>query len=215
MAHNGVLFLDEFPEYKKHVLEVLRQPIEDHWVTISRAASSVTYPAVFMLIAAMNPCPCGYASDVKHECRCTYQQISRYRSKVSGPLLDRMDLHVEVPAVSFKDLSHLPPAEDSSRILHRVVTARQVQLERFRNDDKYCNAQMGGRSIRSCCKVDSQCSAMLEAAVDKFGFSARTYFRILKIARTIADMSGENDIEVPHVSEAIQYRAMDRNTAVP
>ena len=214
LAHNGVLFLDEFPEYKKHVLEVLRQPVEDHCVTISRAISSMTYPAVFMLVAAMNPCPCGYATDITHECRCTYQQISRYRSKISGPLLDRIDLHVEVPAVSVKDLSHLPPAEDSSLILSRVVAARQLQLQRFRDSFKYCNAQMSSRSIRAHCKLDQPSHAMLEAAVEKFGFSARTYFRLLKIARTIADLSRESDIGIHHISEAIQYRTMDRNTAV-
>jgi magnesium chelatase family protein len=212
LAHNGVLFLDEFPEYKKHVLEVLRQPVEDHCVTISRAASSMTYPAVFMLVAAMNPCPCGYATDEKHECRCTYQQIARYRSKISGPLLDRIDLHVEVPAVPVKELSHLPPAEDSSRILQRVTRARQSQLERFGKSTQYCNAQMDSRSIRTHCKIDSRCRNMLEAAVDKFGFSARTYFRILKIARTIADLSQDSDIGLQHISEAIQYRTMDRNT---
>ncbi len=215
LAHNGVLFLDEFPEYKKHVLEVLRQPVEDRCVTISRAASSMTYPAVFMLVAAMNPCPCGYSTDIKNECRCTHQQISRYRSKISGPLLDRMDIHVEVPAVSFKDLSHLPPAEDSNRILGRVVTARQLQMERFRKSDKYCNAQMNSRFIRTHCKLDPQSSTMLEAAVDKFGFSARAFYRILKIARTIADLCGKRDIDIHHISEAIQYRTMDRNTAVP
>ncbi|MEJ2154252.1 MAG: YifB family Mg chelatase-like AAA ATPase [Desulfobacteraceae bacterium] len=213
LSHNGVLFLDEFPEYKKHVLEVLRQPIEDHCVTISRAASTMTYPAVFMLVAAMNPCPCGYATDHKHECRCKHQQIVRYRSKISGPLLDRIDLHIEVPAVSFKDLSHLPPSESSSCILQRVITARQLQLERFRESSKYCNAQMDGRSIRTYCKLDQQCRTMLEAAVDKFGFSARTYFRILKIARTIADLSHDSEIGIQHISEAIQYRTMDRNTA--
>ncbi len=214
LAHNGVLFLDEFPEYKKHVLEVLRQPVEDHCVTISRAASSMTYPAVFMLVAAMNPCPCGYATDIKNECRCTHQQISRYRSKISGPLMDRMDLHVEVPAVSFKEISHLPPAEDSDQILDRVVAARQLQLKRFRKDIKYCNAQMNSKSIRAHCMLDGQSSAMLEAAVDKFGFSARAYFRILKIARTIADLSRESDICIHHITEAIQYRTMDRNTAM-
>jgi magnesium chelatase family protein len=215
LAHNGVLFLDEFPEYKKNVLEVLRQPIEDHCVTISRAASSMTYPAVFMLVTAMNPCPCGYATDPKHECRCTHQQIIRYRSKISGPLLDRIDLHVEVPAVPFKDLSHLPPAEDSNHIRHRVIAARQLQWKRFRKSTKYCNAQMDSSSIRAVCKLDDQCHTILEAAVDKFGFSARTYFRILKIARTIADLSSESGIGTHHISEAIQYRTMDRNTAGP
>jgi magnesium chelatase family protein len=173
----------------------------------------MTYPAVFMLVAAMNPCPCGYATDVKHECRCTHQQIARYRSKISGPLLDRIDLHVEVPAVSVKELSYLPSAEDSSHILHRVIAARQLQLVRFGESAEYCNAQMDSRSIRAHCKLDSRCNNMLEAAVDKFAFSARTYFRILKIARTIADLSQDRDIGFQHISEAIQYRTMDRNTA--
>ena len=198
-----------------YVLEVLRQPVEDHCVTISRAASSMTYPAVFMLIAAMNPCPCGYSTDIKNECRCTHQQIARYRSKISGPLMDRIDMLVEVPAVSFKDLSHLPSAEDSDRILSRVVAARQLQLERFSQGEKYCNAQMNSQSVRTHCKLDSQCRTLLEAAVDKFGFSARAYYRILKIARTVADLCGESDIDIHHISEAIQYRTMDRNTAVP
>jgi magnesium chelatase family protein len=189
LAHNGVLFLDELPEYKKNVLEVLRQPVEDHCVTISRAACSMTYPAVFMLIAAMNPCPCGYATDPKHKCRCSYQQISRYRSKISGPLLDRIDLHIEVPAVSYKALSSLPPAEDSDTIRQRVIKARARQSERFKENPIYCNSQMSSRHVRTHCKLDAGSSTMIEKAVERFGLSARAYFRILKIAKTIADLS--------------------------
>lgn len=214
LAHNGVLFLDELPEYKKHVLEVLRQPIEDHCVSISRAAYSVTYPASFMLIAAMNPCPCGYSTDLKHECRCTHQQILRYRSKISGPLVDRIDLQVEVPAVSYKELSTLPPSEDSKSIRQRVTKARQIQSARFESASIYCNAQMSSRQIRFNCEIDGSCSSMLEAAVEKFGLSARAYYRILKIARTIADLSQEKKIGAPHLSEAIQYRTLDRSTFV-
>jgi magnesium chelatase family protein len=206
LAHNGVLFLDEFPEYKKNVLEVLRQPVEDHCVTISRAACSMTYPARFMLIAAMNPCPCGYATDKKHQCRCTFQQISRYQSKISGPMLDRIDLHVEVPAVSYKELSSLPPAEDSNTIRKRVIIARERQSIRFHEKTIYCNSQMSSRHVRSYCKLGAASSAMIEKATEKFGLSARAYFRILKIARTIADLSQEDRIDIQHLYEALQYR---------
>lgn len=212
LAHNGVLFLDEFPEYKKHVLEVLRQPIEDHRVTISRAASSMTYPAIFMLVTAMNPCPCGYATDVKNQCHCTYQQIVRYRSKISGPLLDRIDLHVEVPAVSYKDLSYFPQAESSEIIRQRVMHARKMQLRRLQKLPIYCNAQMSSRHVRTYCKLENGSDAILEEAVEKFGLSARAYFRILKIARTIADLSKETNINSHHLFEAIQYRTLDRST---
>jgi magnesium chelatase family protein len=210
LAHNGVLFLDEFPEYKKHVLEVLRQPIEDHNVTISRAASSMTYPAVFTLIAAMNPCPCGYSTDVKNQCSCSFQQINRYQSKISGPLLDRIDLHVEVPSVSYKDLSSSPQAESSEAIRRRVLPARGIQSNRFQELPIYCNAQMSSRLVRSHCTLKDGSAAILEQAVEKFGLSARAYFRILKIARTIADLSQADGINSHHIYEAIQYRTLDR-----
>ena len=213
LAHNGVLFLDELPEYKKHVLEVLRQPLEDHCVTISRAATSVTFPASFMLVAAMNPCPCGYATDVNHSCNCSCQQIQRYRSKMSGPLMDRIDMHVDVPAVSFKDLAMLSPSEDSLAIHQRVTRARHMQSMRFMRDRIYCNAQMGNRHIRTHCNLAPQSSAMLEAAMDKLGLSARAFFRILKMARTIADLDQAQDIGAVHLAEAIQYRTLDRGTA--
>ena len=210
LAHNGVLFLDEIPEYKKHVLEVLRQPLEDLKVTISRAASTLTYPSSFMLIAAMNPCPCGYFTDPKHQCNCTYQQIHRYRSKISGPLLDRIDIHVEVPAVPYKDLMGKTNPESSSAIRKRVSAARNLQSARFSRTKIYCNAQMSSRHIKKYCEIDDASSNILESAIDKLGFSARAYNRILKIARTIADLEGASDIQVDHISEAIQYRTLDR-----
>ncbi len=213
LAHNGVLFLDELPEYKKHVLEVMRQPLEDRHVTISRANSSITYPAAFMLVAAMNPCPCGYHSDPKHNCRCTPGEIRRYHSKISGPLLDRMDLHVEVPAVPYQDLIELPKSESSQAICLRVTKARQRQISRFGDGKKiYCNAQMGSREVKKRCKLDSESKSLLQAAVDRFGMSARAYYRILKIARTIADLAEEDKINIGHISEAIQYRSIDRHS---
>jgi magnesium chelatase family protein len=210
LAHNGVLFLDELSEYKKHVLEVLRQPLEDQQVTISRAVSTLTYPSSFMLVAAMNPCPCGYFSDPKHECRCTYQQIHRYRSKISGPLLDRIDIHVEVPAVPYRDLSAKADGETSADIRQRVIAARDIQAGRLARSKIYCNAQMSSRHIKKHCRIDDASSNLLEAAIDKLGLSARAFNRILKIGRTIADLGGETDIQTGHIAEAIQYRNLDR-----
>lgn len=210
LAHNGVLFLDELPEFKKHVLEVLRQPLEDLRVTIARATTTLTYPASFMLIAAMNPCPCGYHADPTHECTCTPQQINRYRARISGPLLDRIDIHVEVPAVPYKDLAGKTPAESSEAIRQRVSTARAIQSRRFKRSKIHCNAQMRSRQIRSHCQIDGPSEGLLETAVDKLGLSARAYNRILKIARTIADLEGQTEIQVHHLSEAIQYRSLDR-----
>ncbi len=210
MAHNGVLFLDELSEFKKNVLEVLRQPLEDLMVTISRATLTITYPSSFMLVAAMNPCLCGYFSDPKHECRCTFQQINRYRSKISGPLLDRVDIHVEVPSVPYKDLKGEFDAESSEKIRKRVVAARSIQSKRLKRTKIYCNAQMANRHIKQHCRVDKTSSSILESAIDKLGLSARAYNRILKIARTIADLEGSTEIQVDHVSEAIQYRTLDR-----
>ena len=215
LAHNGVLFLDELPEFKKHVLEVLRQPLEDGWVTISRAASTLTYPCNVMLMAAMNPCPCGYYTDPKHSCRCTPQQVQRYRSKISGPLMDRIDIHVEVPAVPYKDLLKPAEAEPSSVIRMRIGNARQIQSRRFKRTQIHCNAQMGSRHIKRFCHIDSSSQRLLETAIDKLGLSARAYSRILKIARTIADLAGGGDIAVEHVSEAIQYRSLDRGRIRP
>jgi len=212
LAHNGVLFLDELSEFKKNVLEVLRQPMEDGHVTIARALTSITYPARFMLVAAMNPCPCGYFSDPNHECTCTHTRIYRYRSKVSGPLMDRMDIHVEVPAVRYKDLASEDTAETSAAIRERVNLARATQHERLSRTKIYCNAQMNTRQIKKYCPIDSDCHRLLEAAIDKLGLSARAFNRILKIARTIADLEQSPDIGVHHVSEAIQYRSLDRRT---
>lgn len=210
LAHHGVLFLDELSEFKKHVLEVLRQPLEDLQVTISRAALTLTYPASFMLIAAMNPCPCGYFSDPKHECRCTYPQIHRYRSKISGPLMDRIDIHVEVPAVPYKDLMGESDSESSEVIGARVAAARARQSERFKRTKIYCNAQMINRHIKKHCRIDETSCDLLENAIDKLGLSARGYNRILKIARTIADLDDASDISVDHIAEAVQYRSLDR-----
>jgi magnesium chelatase family protein len=210
LSHNGVLFLDELPEFKKNVLEVLRQPIEDGSVTISRASSTVTYPANFMLVAAMNPCPCGFLGDPKRECTCTYLQIQRYRSKISGPLMDRIDIHMEVPSVQFRDLSSSEGGQSSSEISERVEKAREIQNRRFHRMKIHTNADMNSRQIRRFCAVDSASDDLLERAMDKFGLSARAHSRILKIARTIADLEESPDIHSQHVAEAIQYRSLDR-----
>ncbi len=210
LAHNGVLFLDELLEFKKNVLEALRQPLEDHRVTISRAATTITYPSRFMLVGAMNPCPCGYYSDPRHECRCSYQQIRRYRSRVSGPLMDRIDIHVDVPAVSYKDLTDDGPGESSERIKARVQAARGIQTARFKRAKIHANAQMSSRHIRQYCPIDASAHALLETAIDKLGLSARAYNRILKISRTIADLENKPDVDVEHVSEAVHYRTLDR-----
>ena len=210
LAHHGVLFLDELPEFKKHVLEVLRQPLEDLQVTIARAATTLTYPASFMLVAAMNPCPCGYLSDARHSCRCSHMQIQKYRSKISGPLMDRIDIHAEVPAVPYRDLTEATESERSASVRQRVIAARDIQVRRFAKTDVYCNAQMGSRLIRKHCSVGRSSAALLEAATNKLGLSARAFNRILKIARTIADLAGETALRIDHISEAIQYRSLDR-----
>ena len=212
LAHNGVLFLDELPEFKKNVLEVLRQPMENGQVTISRASSSITYPADFMLIAAMNPCPCGFFGDPKRECNCSMAQINRYRGKVSGPLLDRIDMHLEVPAVPYKDLASQEKGASSREILERVIMARNMQTARFREATIHTNAGMNSRLIKTSCKVDERSSSLLEKAMERFGLSARAHSRILKIARTIADLENSKRIEQSHVAEAIQYRTLDRRT---
>ena len=211
LAHNGVLFLDELPEYKKNVLEVLRQPLEDLQVTISRAASTLTYPSSFMLVAAMNPCPCGYLSDPRHACRCSAHQIHRYRSKISGPLLDRIDIHVDVPAVPHKDLMVNHRAEASAAIRERVVAARRIQSRRFQRMKIYNNAQMASRHIRAHCRIGDDAEQILSSAIDRLGLSARAFNRILRISRTIADLEAAADIQVHHVTEAVQYRSLDRS----
>jgi magnesium chelatase family protein len=210
LANNGVLFLDELPEFRKNVLEVLRQPMEDGKVTISRANSTVTYPANFMLVAAMNPCPCGFLGDPKRECTCSFLQIQRYRAKISGPLMDRIDIHLEVPSVAYKDLAAVDEDASSAEILARVMATREIQNNRFHGTAIHANAQMNSRQIKQFCKIDAESSALLEKAMDRFGLSARAHARILKIARTIADLEGSPDIRAPHVAEAIQYRTLDR-----
>jgi magnesium chelatase family protein len=210
LAHNGMLFLDELPEFDRHVLEVLRQPLEDGRVTISRAAMSLTFPSRFMLAAAMNPCACGFFNDPTRECKCTPLQIQRYVSKISGPLLDRIDIHIDVPAVKFRDLSSDTPAECSAAIRERVVAARHFQQERFKSEKIFSNAQMSPRLIRKHCLIDKASKALLENAITRLGLSARAYDRILKVSRTLADLEAKADIEPNHISEAIQYRALDR-----
>ncbi len=212
LAHQGVLFLDELPEFDRSVLEVLRQPLEDQRVTISRASMSLTFPASFMLAAAMNPCPCGFWNDPTRECRCTPLQIQRYVGRISGPLLDRIDIHIDVPAVKFKELTGEPPpdAESSANIRERVIHAREAQQKRFAGEKIYANAAMTSRMIRRYCKIDPESEQMLERAMTRLGLSARAYDRILKVSRTIADLEGSEEIRSPHVAEAVGYRSLDR-----
>ncbi len=212
LAHHGVLFLDELAEFRKDVLEVMRQPMEDCHVTLSRATTTLTYPASFMLAAAMNPCPCGYFGDSSHDCQCTTGIIQRYMSRISGPLLDRIDIHITVPAVKFKELSSESSGEKSESIRLRVNTARKRQLERFKNEKKiFSNAHMSSKDIRNYCPVDEKSKSLLNLAISKQGLSARAYDRILKVARTIADLEGTESIETTHIAEAIHYRSLDRN----
>ncbi|MCX7728482.1 MAG: YifB family Mg chelatase-like AAA ATPase [Bacteroidia bacterium] len=212
LAHNGVLFLDELPEFKRTVLEVLRQPLEDRIVTISRAKFSVQYPASFMLVASMNPCPCGYYNHPDKECVCTPSMIQKYLSKISGPLMDRIDLHVEVVPVNFDELSskHLP-AESSKEIRERVIKARNIQTKRFSKiEGIYCNAQMRSKEIKEYCELDEAGMKILKTAMEKLQLSARAYDRILKVARTIADLDESENIKVSHIAEAVHYRSLDR-----
>jgi len=210
-AHHGVLFLDELPEFKKNVLEVLRQPLEDSRVTVSRSKLSLEFPANFMLAAAMNPCPCGYFTDPNKECTCTPPLIQKYMAKISGPLLDRIDIHIEVPAVKYKELAADSPGEKSETVRERVIRARNIQLTRF-NGMKYIynNGDMGSKEVRKYCKLDSAGEELLKMAMTKLGLSARAYDRILKVSRTIADIENSENILPQHVSEAIQYRSLDR-----
>jgi magnesium chelatase family protein len=212
LAHGGVLFLDELPEFHRNVLEVLRQPLEDGKVTISRAAGSVTFPCQFMLVAAMNPCPCGYYGDPKRECRCSPNQIQNYRNKISGPLLDRIDLHIEVPAIRYRDLTALAPGEASAAVRARVAAARERQQTRFQGRRAvHANADMTARDLQKHCRTAADAQALLKMAISELNFSARAYDRILKVSRTIADLAGAEAIEPNHVAEAIQYRSLDRN----
>ncbi len=213
LAHNGVLFLDELPEFPRNVLEVMRQPLEDGNVTISRAAMSLTFPARFMLAAAMNPCPCGFFNDRSRECHCGQPMIQRYVSKISGPLLDRIDIHIDVPAVQYKELRGGSGPEGSDQIRGRVLKARDIQLNRFAaaGERIFSNAQMGTRQIRTYCELSTECERLLERAMTQQGLSARAHDRILKVARTIADIDSAPQIESKHITEAIQYRTLDRN----
>jgi magnesium chelatase family protein len=211
LAHHGVLFLDELPEFKKDILEMLRQPMEDHHVTISRALTTLTYPAGFMLISAMNPCPCGYFGDHNHECKCSGTEIQRYMSRISGPLLDRIDIHVTVPSVKFKELSSETSGEKSSIIRKRINNARQHQLERFKKEPTiFSNAHMESRDIRKYCKIDDKSQQLLSLAITKQGGGGGAYDRILKVSRTIADLADSENIEMNHIAEAIHYRTLDR-----
>ncbi|MCK4633046.1 MAG: YifB family Mg chelatase-like AAA ATPase [candidate division Zixibacteria bacterium] len=211
LAHHGVLFLDELPEFKKDILEMLRQPMEDNQVTISRAATTLTYPAGFMLIAAMNPCPCGYYGDPSNECTCSASEIQRYMSRISGPLMDRIDIHISIPSVKFKELSGECRGEKSELIVDRVNNARQAQIKRFEDEEKiFCNAHMESRDIRKYCVIDDKSQSLLSMAISRQGLSARAYDRILKVSRTIADLAGLEKIDMSHVAEAIHYRTLDR-----
>ncbi|XOF35043.1 MAG: YifB family Mg chelatase-like AAA ATPase [Candidatus Electrothrix sp. YB6] len=213
LAHNGVLFLDEMPEFRKHVLEVMRQPLEDGIVTIARAAASLRFPADFMLVAAMNPCPCGFLGDKVKKCTCTPIRVQRYRNQLSGPLLDRIDMHVEVPPVQVEELSSRQPGESSQSIRERVNQARRVQQQRFAAEPSVnCNAQMGSRQLEAFCPLDRPGSALLNSAIDRLGLSARAFHRIVKIARTIADLAGAERIDAAHVAEAVQYRRQQFDT---
>jgi magnesium chelatase family protein len=211
LAHHGILFLDELPEFKRSVLEVLRQPLEDGRVTISRAAAKITLPCAFMLVAAMNPCPCGHLGDKKRQCRCTPAQIQRYRTRVSGPLLDRIDLHIEAPALSLTELRSVGTGEPSAPIRERVQAARNRQRARFAGAKSAVNARMSQAEIRRHCQIDTGLGDLLQQAMERLSLSARAYDRILKVARTIADLAAAEKIESPHLLEAIQYRSLDRN----
>ncbi|HON86378.1 MAG TPA: YifB family Mg chelatase-like AAA ATPase [Syntrophorhabdaceae bacterium] len=214
LANNGVLFLDEFPEFKRNVLDSLRQPLEDGFVTISRVTHSITFPARFMLVAAMNPCPCGYWGDTRRACSCSATQIRKYRSRVSGPLLDRIDIHIEVPPVTIRELSGDKEEESSWRIRERVLNARSIQEERFKGKKIFSNSQMTTRMIKRFCTLSEGSNLLLEKAIEKFGLSPRAYHRILKVARTIADLEAKELIEEHHIAEAVQYRALDKRMTV-
>jgi magnesium chelatase family protein len=211
MAHNGVLFLDELPEFKRTVLEVMRQPLEDRIVTVSRAKFSVEYPASFMLVASMNPCPCGYYNHPEKDCMCSPGIVQKYLNRISGPLLDRIDIHLEVVPVPFDKLSDKRASESSEQIRSRVTEARKVQEERFKDQKGiHCNAQMTSKLLRKHCELDAACQALIKNAMEKLGLSARAYDRILKVSRTIADLEKAENIEPSHLAEAIQYRSLDR-----
>ncbi len=213
LAHNGVLFLDELPEFKRAVLEVLRQPLEDRKITVSRTKMTVDYPASFMLVASMNPCPCGYYNDPNHECTCAPGVVQRYLSRISGPLLDRIDMHIEIVPVPFAQLADARPSESSATIRARVIAARNIQTERFKAEEGvYCNAQMGSKLIRKYCQLDAKGQDLLNKAMTKHNLSARAYDRILKMSRTIADLDSSENIQFTHIAEAINYRNLDKDS---
>lgn len=211
LSHNGVLFCDELPEFNKHTLEVLRQPLEDRQITISRAKYSVTYPASFMFVASMNPCPCGYYGDPTHHCVCTPGQIQRYLNKISGPLMDRIDIQCEISAIPFNELSKAQPGEPSANIRERVIAARAMQTRRYEGvAGVHCNAQMTEKMIHEYAEPDAAGLELLRTAMERLSLSARAYSRILKVARTIADLDGSEKVEPRHIAEAIGYRQLDR-----
>jgi magnesium chelatase family protein len=210
LAHNGVLFLDEFPEFRRSVLDLLRQPLEDGQVTIARAAISLTYPARFMLVGAMNPCPCGYSGDPVKPCTCHPRAVQRYRSRISGPILDRIDLHIEVPSVGYEQLRAEGQSEKSEAVRGRVSRARKIQLKRFSGEGIYSNSQMKPKHLKKFCRLDATGQSLLDKAVRQLGLSARAYHRILKASRTIADLEAKVSIGHMHLLEAIQYRSLDR-----
>jgi magnesium chelatase family protein len=213
LAHNGVLFLDELPEFKQNVLEVMRQPLEDREVTIARASSTLKFPSNFIMVAAMNPCPCGYYGDPTRDCSCNPSKIRSYLGRISGPLLDRIDIHIEVPALKYDELSQKKDAEKSDVIRARVIKARSVQTERYKGRDIYCNAGMTQKDLKAYCGLSEASNSILKRAIETLSLSARAYNRILKVARTIADLAGKEDIAVEHIAEAVQYRSLDRKYA--
>jgi magnesium chelatase family protein len=210
LAHNGVLFLDELPEFNRRTLEVLRQPLEDGKVTISRALNSTTFPADFILIAALNPCPCGYRNDPRRACHCSVPQIEKYMSKISGPLLDRIDIHLEVPAVPFQELSSHQTGTSSAVMRDQVLAARQMQVDRFRGLRVRYNAHLSSRQLRQFCPLDDECRYLLKSSVNEMGLSARAHDKVMRVARTIADLDVSESIQVPHIQEAVNYRLLDR-----
>jgi magnesium chelatase family protein len=211
MAHHGVLFLDELPEFNRRTLEVMRQPLEDRVVTISRALASTTFPADFMLVAALNPCPCGYRSDPRRTCHCTTPQIERYMGKISGPLLDRIDIHIEVPATEYKELASRLPGTSSAEMREQVIVARRAQAERFGSDRSIYNVNLSSRQLREYCPLNAECQNIMKSSVNELGLSARAHDKILRVARTIADLDASDRIEAHHLQEAVNYRILDRN----
>ncbi len=210
LAHHGVLFLDELPEFKRDALEVLRQPLEDGVVNVARVQASLIYPANFILVASMNPCVCGYYGDVFRQCTCSQTMVRKYQQRISGPLLDRIDLHVDVPRLAEEELVNYPNAEPSTKVRSRVCSARAHQQRRFEGRRFYCNAQMGAKEIKEFCVANDDVKTLLRSAIQQLSLSARAYDRILKVSRTIADLEGADEIQASHVAEAIQYRSLDR-----